>query len=94
MNLIMFYGKECPHCHAMIPLVKKLEKETGIKFKKLEVWHNEENAAKMRRYADVIKPACDGALGVPTFIDLDSKKVLCGETSYYNLKLWAEKLEK
>jgi len=30
----MFYGKECPHCHKMMPLVEKLEKE-GVLFETL-----------------------------------------------------------
>jgi len=34
--LIDFYGKECPHCVTMMPLVEKLEKEAGLEVEKYE----------------------------------------------------------
>jgi glutaredoxin-related protein len=34
---IMFWARECPHCKKMMPLVDKLEKETGIELEKLEI---------------------------------------------------------
>ncbi len=43
-KLIMFHGRECPHCKNMMPYVDKLEEETGIQLEKLEVWHDEKNA--------------------------------------------------
>lgn len=81
--LLEFYGKECPHCHTMDPLVLRLEKETGAKIEKYEVWHDEENARKMAEYD---KGLCRG---VPFFFNTDSKKYICGEDSYENLKKWA-----
>jgi len=47
-RIIMFYGAECPHCHAMMPLVERLEKEEKVKVDRREVWHNERNADAMR----------------------------------------------
>ena len=41
-ELIMFHGRECPHCHVMMPLVDRLEQEEGIKLEKKEIWHNRE----------------------------------------------------
>ena len=87
----MFYGKECPHCHIMMPRALKLAKERKIKIKKFEVWHNNKNAALMRSYALIIKPSCGGELGVPSFVDTESKRVLCGKTNYKTFKLWATK---
>lgn len=83
--LIDFYGTECPHCLRMEPLVEKLEKETGVKVEKVEVWHNEENAKKMEGYD---KGRCGG---VPFFVNTDTDAIICGETSYENLKAWAGK---
>jgi thiol-disulfide isomerase/thioredoxin len=40
-EIIMFHGASCPHCHAMMPLVDRLEKEEKIKVIKKEVWNNE-----------------------------------------------------
>ncbi|HLC50931.1 MAG TPA: thioredoxin domain-containing protein [archaeon] len=82
--LIMFYGTECTHCHTMDPLVDKLEKEIKIKVDRLEVWHNQKNA---KIFAQLPRGRC---LGVPFFINKKTDKIICGETSYENLKKWAQ----
>ncbi|MBI4085574.1 MAG: thioredoxin family protein [Candidatus Liptonbacteria bacterium] len=83
--LLEFYGTECPHCLRMAPKIERLEKETAVKVEKYEVWHNDENAAKMREYD---KGLCGG---VPFFFNTDTGKYICGEDSYENLKVWAGK---
>jgi thiol-disulfide isomerase/thioredoxin len=90
-KLIMFHAKECPHCRRMMPHVEKLEKEEGITFDKLEIWHNEENAEKMRSLRDIIAPKCGGQLRTPTFLNSETNDVLCGEVEYDELKEWASK---
>jgi thiol-disulfide isomerase/thioredoxin len=90
-KLVMFYARECPHCKNMMPLVDKLEKEEGIKFERLEIWHNEKNADLMRSYGPVIAPKCGGQLRTPTFFNTETNDVLCGEVEYEKLKKWAEK---
>jgi len=81
--LIEFYGKECPHCLKMAELLPRLKKEAGIDIEKYEVWHNEENLKKMQEYD---KGLCGG---VPFFINTETGKFICGETSYEELKKWA-----
>jgi thiol-disulfide isomerase/thioredoxin len=88
-KITMFYGAECPHCRAMMPLVERLEKEEGVKVEKLEVWHNEKNADRMRKYEAIIMEASDGTFGTPAFVDDKGKKALCGEMPYGELKKWA-----
>ena len=90
-KILLFYGKECVHCHVMLPLADKLEKEEKVKIEKLEVWHNEKNAKKMRKFENMVRKACDGEFGVPAFIDEKGKKAFCGESSYSGLKKWAKK---
>jgi thiol-disulfide isomerase/thioredoxin len=90
-KLLMFHGQECPHCHRMMPRVEKLEQETGIRFDKHEVWHDEANQDLMRSYKDTIMAKCGGQLRVPTFLNPGTKDVLCGEVEYDNLKAWALK---
>lgn len=85
----MYHGKECPHCHVMMPLVDQLVEETGVEIEKKEVCHDEANAEQMRSHQDVIKPACGGELGTPAFIKTSGKDALCGEVSYDELKVWA-----
>ncbi len=89
ITIIMFYGEECPHCHAMMPSVDRLEKEEGVRVEKLEVWHNERNADEMRKYIDIITKASGGTFGTPTFMDKKRTRALVGEVSYEELKKWA-----
>lgn len=88
---IMFHGRECPHCKNMMPLVDKLEEETGVEIERLEVWHDEKNADLMRSYRDIISPVCGGQLRTPTFLNTETHDVLCGEVEYEKLKEWATK---
>ena len=90
-KLIMFHGRECPHCRAMHPIVDKLEKDAGVAFERLEVWHDEKNAELMRSYRPVIVAKCGGQLRVPTFLNADTKDAVCGEMSFEKLKEWASK---
>mgnify|MGYP001590688387 CR=1 FL=1 len=79
----MFYGTECPSCHEMVPLVKKLEKELKVNVTQLEVWHNAKNAELFRKYDNGF---CGG---VPFFFNENNKKKICGAVPYEKLKDWA-----
>lgn len=87
--LLEFYGKECSHCVTMARLIGKLEGEEKVTVEKYEVWHNEENAKKMQEYNkdDMGNALCGG---VPFFFNTNTKKWICGETSYDELKSWAK----
>ena len=82
-DLLEFYGTECPHCIKMEPLINRLEKETGLKIQRFEVWHSEANAKLMKHFD---KGFCGG---VPFFFNKKTKKWICGATSYENLNKWA-----
>ncbi len=82
-ELIEFYGTECTHCITMQPLVEKLEKEEKVKLKRLEVWHNEENARTMQ---EIDQGKCGG---VPFFFNKKTGKWICGAADYDKLKAWA-----
>jgi thiol-disulfide isomerase/thioredoxin len=90
-ELLMFHGRECPHCHRMMPLVEKLEAETAVRFDKREVWHDEANQDLMRSYQDILKPKCGGQLRVPAFLNPETQDAVCGELEYEKLKDWALK---
>lgn len=83
MALLFFYGTECIHCHKMDPFIHKLEKENKVKLEKIEVWHNEKNAEKLRKLDN---GKCGG---IPFFYNEKTKAWICGETSFENLKKWA-----
>jgi thiol-disulfide isomerase/thioredoxin len=80
--LTEFYGKECPHCASMEPLVTRLQDEEGVEIRKYEVWHSEQNATLMREYD---QGRCGG---VPFFYNPQTGKWLCGVVSYEKLKEW------
>jgi protein-tyrosine phosphatase len=82
--LIEFYGKECPHCLKMAPLMDDLRKNIGVTIEQYEVWHDEDNLKKFREYD---KGSCGG---VPFFINTDTGKSICGETTYENLEKLAQ----
>lgn len=84
-TFIEFYGAECPHCQKMVPIVEKVEKESGVIFQKLEVWHNDTNRETMLYYAKDIERDC-GFLGVPTFFSTKTNRSVCGEMTVEKLK--------
>ena len=87
-RLIMFSGTECEHCHEMLPLVDKLEKELGVKITLLEVWHNAENAA----FLEKVDTNPDGSTfcgGIPFFYNEKTGKRLCGNQKHEKLREWA-----
>lgn len=90
-DLIMFHGRECPHCKNMMPLVDRLEKETGVRFERREIWHDEANADLMRSHKAAIATKCGGQLKVPTFFNAETEDAICGEVVYEKLKDWALK---
>ncbi len=82
-HLFDFYGTECPHCIEMLPMIAQVEKETGRKIQKLEVWHNSEN---QKKFMAADKGRCGG---VPFFWNSKTDKFICGSTSKGKLKAWA-----
>jgi len=90
-RLLMFHGRECPHCKKMMPVVEQLEKEMGVVFEKYEIWHDEKNADLMRSFRPVIAPKCGGQLRVPTFLNVDTSDAVCGEVDTDKLKAWIGK---
>jgi thiol-disulfide isomerase/thioredoxin len=82
-HLMEFFGRECPHCAAMAPLVARLQEEEGIEILTYEVWHSEQNATRMR---EIDQGRCGG---VPFFYNPQTGKWLCGMVSYEKLKDWA-----
>lgn len=83
-HLLEFYGTECPYCTKMHDLVVQLEREEGIKVDAIEVWHNKENE---KRLIELDKDFCGG---VPFFYNEKTKKWICGDATYEELKNWAK----
>lgn len=82
--LIEFYGRECPHCQKMQPVIERVEREEGVTIEKYEVWHNDENLKKLKEYE---RGVCGG---VPFFLNDATQQFICGETTYENLRTWTQ----
>ncbi len=63
--------------------MERLGDEIGTKIERLEVWHNEANAKRMKEYD---KGYCGG---VPFFYNKNTEKWICGAADYERLKKWA-----
>jgi thiol-disulfide isomerase/thioredoxin len=87
-EILFFHGADCPHCKRMRPIVAKLKDELNVNITSLEVWDNEDNADKMREYADIISEAGEGDLGVPAFVDVKNNEAKTGEMTEEELKEW------
>jgi len=88
-KFVEFYGAECPHCKKMVPIVEQVEKDTGITFEKLEVWHNDTNRAFYLNYMNNVMRDCNlknEGIVVPTFMSMKNNKSICGEKSVEELK--------
>ena len=82
-HLLEFHGTECPHCVEMEPIMDEVEKETGRKIRRMEVWHSAEN---QKKFMELDMGRCGG---VPFFINTKTKKYICGATTKEKLKAWA-----
>ena len=66
INIYWFHGEECPHCkEEKVFLDKYLEKNTNVHLYDYEVWHNNDNLAKLN---EVKKMLGDNSLGVPYLV--------------------------
>lgn len=83
MTLFEFYGDGCPHCEAMEDKVDRLEDNEDLEVTRLEVWNDEDNAAKMDELDDGY---CGG---VPFFYNTETDEWICGEAAYADLVSWA-----
>lgn len=81
-HLLEFFGQECVHCHKMDHLVERLEEDLGVTVNRLEVWHNQANAALLRQ---LDQGRCGG---VPFFYNTHTGRWICGEATYEALKEW------
>jgi len=67
----------------MMPLIERLEKEETVHIEQVEVWHNDQNMAKLKKLDD---GKCGG---VPFFYNEKNNQWVCGNMDYDKLKAWA-----
>lgn len=67
-DFIYFYGVTCPHCKELNKFLEEEGINKKVKYEKLEVFYNEDNAALMKQAADMCKINPSG-MGVPFILD-------------------------
>ena len=61
VNMYLFYGKECPHCHALLEFLEPyVESHSNVNLYKYEVWHNEENQVLFKDVHNLLKNNSNG----------------------------------
>lgn len=50
-DIILFYGRECPHCQEVEKFLTDNKIADELKFEQMEVWHNNKNADLLRQKA-------------------------------------------
>lgn len=63
-GIILFYGDGCPHCENVDKFIAENKIEDKIKFTRLEVFNNKENANILREKANICGLPTD-SIGVP-----------------------------
>lgn len=63
-KMYYFWGDGCPHCAELDKWIKQNNITQKVKFTKLEVWKNAQNAALMNVAVDLCKQPQEG-MGVP-----------------------------
>lgn len=85
--LYEFYGEECPHCQRMLKLTDKIMKDfPDVHIERMEIWHDKANMELVKEY-----DTDDTCGGIPFYYDTETKKWLCGEVAYEELKGWVGK---
>lgn len=71
-GIVLFYGTECPHCKNVEDFIAQNKIDEKIKITRMEVWHNQNNAATLAQVA--VKCGITGnSVGVPFLYDGNGK---------------------
>ena len=83
INVYMFYGDGCPHCHNAIDFFESIEEEYGKYFNlvKYETWYSHQNSKMMKNIATELKTDTN-KLGVPYIII--GEQTFLGYSEAYN----------
>ncbi|CAM9594824.1 unnamed protein product [Chrysoparadoxa australica] len=83
-HLMEFHGYDCDHCEEMLPLMKRIEKELGVKFSRHLVWEGTNQFDLLQ-----ILDTDFGCGGLPFFYNRRTHQAICGATTYKNFRNWA-----
>lgn len=81
-KIILFYGQECPHCKDVDDYIVQNKIEEKVRFRKLEVWHDQGNANLLLSKAIYCKIDTKDGVAVPFLYD--GKNCLIGTPDIIN----------
>jgi len=81
-GIVEFYGQGCPHCADVDAFVKANNIDQKVKFTKLEVWYDKNNAVLLAQVAQKCG-ITSGSVGVPFLYD-GNGKCFIGEVDVIN----------
>ena len=71
-GIILFYGRECPHCKDVEDFITANNISQKVSFTRSEVWHNKDNAQLLAQKAQICGITGD-SVGVPFLYDGNNK---------------------
>ena len=71
-GIILFYGRECPHCKDVEDFIVANNIASKVDFTQSEVWHNKANAQLLAQKAQICG-ITSGSVGVPFLYDGNGK---------------------
>ena len=82
-NIILFYGRECPHCLDLEKFIEENKIAEKVQFDRLEIFHNSKNRAVLTEKAQIC--GVDNAkVGVHFLFDAVENKCLMGVSEIEN----------
>jgi len=68
-GVLLFYGKECPHCQIVDEFISKNNISQKISFTQVEVFHNKDNSAMLVEKYKACGTTDEKQMGVPMLWD-------------------------
>jgi len=77
-NIILFYGRECPHCQDLDKFLAENQMTEKVKFDRLEVFHNPKNRAILTEKAKKCGIENEQEIGVPFLYNIEDNECFTG----------------
>jgi len=78
LDIVLFYGRECPHCLDLEKFIEENKIAEKVQFDRLEVFHNSKNGAILKEKAKGCGIINEQEIGVPFLYDVKENRCLSG----------------
>lgn len=92
VNMYLFYGEECPHCHALLEFLEPFnENHPNVKLYKYEIWHDDDNRELYKEIHELLNDKSNsipfliiGNTTVTGFIEDQTPDTIRNAVSFYS----------